>query len=50
MECLDKCVGSASGVTGFLGEISDGTSLTLGDIVKRLEETYCNTIGVVRWM
>ena len=39
-----KC--SASGVTGFLEEITEGTSMTLGQIDQRLKETYCNTVGV----
>lgn len=36
----------ASGVTGFLEEINEGTSMTLGQIIKRLQETYCHTVGV----
>ncbi|KAL0589809.1 hypothetical protein ABG067_002034 [Albugo candida] len=36
----------ASGVSGFLEELTQGKSMTLGEIVERLKETYCNTIGV----
>ncbi|CAK4069187.1 unnamed protein product [Aphanomyces euteiches] len=36
----------ASGVTGFLEELSEGKNPTLGYIVQRLKETYCNSIGV----
>lgn len=34
-------------MTGFLEEITEGTSLTVGEIITRLRETYCSTIGVV---
>lgn len=36
----------ASGVSGFLEELSEGKNPTLGEIVQRLKETYCNSIGV----
>lgn len=40
---------SSSGVSGFLEELSDGNnSMTLGQIIQRLKETYCSSIGVVR--
>jgi hypothetical protein len=39
---------SSSGVSGFLEELADGREMTLGEIVRRLKETYCSTIGVVR--
>lgn len=36
----------SSGVSGFLEELAEGKNpLTLGQIVQRLHETYCNTIG-----
>ncbi|POM72240.1 Oxoglutarate dehydrogenase (succinyl-transferring), E1 component, partial [Phytophthora palmivora] len=37
----------SSGVSGFLEELADGNnSMTLGQIVERLKETYCSSIGV----
>ncbi|TMW66879.1 hypothetical protein Poli38472_011995 [Pythium oligandrum] len=36
----------SSGVSGFLEELADGNEMTLGQIVQRLKETYCNNIGV----
>ncbi|DAZ93464.1 TPA: hypothetical protein N0F65_006523 [Lagenidium giganteum] len=36
----------SSGVSGFLEELADGQNMTLGQIVERLKETYCNSIGV----
>ncbi|GLD98266.1 hypothetical protein PINS_up006963 [Pythium insidiosum] len=36
----------SSGVSGFLEELADGHEMTLGQIVQRLKETYCNNIGV----
>jgi hypothetical protein len=38
---------SSSGVSGFLEDLTDGTPMTLGQIVQRLKETYCNSVGVV---
>ncbi|RHY07301.1 hypothetical protein DYB36_003343 [Aphanomyces astaci] len=47
---LDKTISIpknfASGVTGFLEELSDGQNPTLGYIVQRLKETYTSSIGV----
>jgi hypothetical protein len=40
---------SSSGVSGFLEELADGSNnMTLGQIINRLKETYCSSIGVVR--
>uniref|UniRef100_H3GAB7 2-oxoglutarate dehydrogenase, mitochondrial n=1 Tax=Phytophthora ramorum TaxID=164328 RepID=H3GAB7_PHYRM len=37
----------SSGVSGFLEELADGSSsMTLGQIIQRLKETYCSSIGV----
>ncbi|RLN71387.1 hypothetical protein BBJ28_00015756, partial [Nothophytophthora sp. Chile5] len=37
----------SSGVSGFLEELADGTNtMTLGQIIQRLKETYCSSIGV----
>ncbi|KAG6582993.1 oxoglutarate dehydrogenase (succinyl-transferring), E1 component [Phytophthora cinnamomi] len=37
----------SSGVSGFLEELADGNnSMTLGQILQRLKETYCSSIGV----
>uniref|UniRef100_K3WND9 2-oxoglutarate dehydrogenase, mitochondrial n=1 Tax=Globisporangium ultimum (strain ATCC 200006 / CBS 805.95 / DAOM BR144) TaxID=431595 RepID=K3WND9_GLOUD len=37
----------SSGVSGFLEELAEGNNtLTLGEIVQRLKDTYCSTIGV----
>jgi 2-oxoglutarate dehydrogenase E1 component len=47
---LDKTIAVpknfSSGVAGFLEELSEGKNLTLGQIVERLKETYCKSIGV----
>ncbi|OQS07064.1 2-oxoglutarate dehydrogenase E1 component [Thraustotheca clavata] len=47
---LDKTItipkNFASGVTGFLEELTEGKNPTLGQIVQRLKETYCSSIGV----
>ncbi|KDO20700.1 oxoglutarate dehydrogenase [Saprolegnia parasitica CBS 223.65] len=47
---LDKTIdipkNFASGVTGFLEELTEGQNPTLGQIVQRLKETYCSSIGV----
>ncbi|KAE8893378.1 hypothetical protein PF003_g22715 [Phytophthora fragariae] len=38
----------SSGDSGFLEELSDGNnSMTLGQIIQRLKETYCSSIGVL---
>ncbi|RLN90840.1 hypothetical protein BBJ28_00016069, partial [Nothophytophthora sp. Chile5] len=40
-------VSVSSGVSGFLEELADGTNtMTLGQIIQRLKETYCSSIGV----
>lgn len=36
----------SSGVSGFLEDLADGHPMTLGQIVQRLKETYCNSVGV----
>lgn len=36
----------SSGVSGFLEELTEGQNMTLGQIVQRLKETYCGSIGV----
>ncbi|CAH0474034.1 unnamed protein product [Peronospora belbahrii] len=37
----------SSGVSGFLEELAGGNnSMTLGQIIQRLKETYCSSIGV----
>ncbi|CAM9941002.1 unnamed protein product [Discosporangium mesarthrocarpum] len=37
---------SSGGQTGYLAELADQPKVTLRQVVNRLEQTYCNTLGV----